>query len=738
MTSQRIGDRELGRAAAKQSGRVSRAARFSAAIATPLGILTILPLLVAAVGLCLTLVGQRALQGSNLAMASDRMEEETSLVARSIGIALERSDPILDRLDVIAREHDPTKPDAPVAQALCDLMNGRAGVSYVSISFPDGTFQGAYHDDQDDQIRFQDARVTAEGTLVKRFSLVGHSGLVPYREEHTDYDPRTRPFYALAVAAAGKRVWTKPYPFFKTRLTGITRTEALFLNAARGRPVLYAVVTVDFNVEALSTILGRISLGGATTLLYADDGTLLAYPRGADAIARLPLRVDRALSYSDLDDPLLNAFFAQGVVPSTSDLSRIDVNGSALLVTRKPITTGMNLPWSVAALMPEARVLGALHVHQQRSLLAAALATLLASAVSWLFARHILRARHEIAEARAEIAKAVAEVQELGSYRLVERLGKGGMGEVWRAEHRLLVRQAAIKLISIQDSALDEREVQERFRREAQSLATLRSRNTIELFDYGVTADGTLFYVMELLDGMDLESLVEKFGAQPAARVIHFLIQACNSLAEAHDAGLVHRDIKPANLYVCRVADEVDVVKVLDFGLVRAALHNENQQLQSPPSSGVTPSASHVEDGKSNDARLTQMGQAMGTPAYMAPEQALGYESDGRADLYALGCIAFWLLTGRLLFERSGSLPMMMAHITEAPPDITSNVTGHVPAALVTLLESCLAKQPADRPHDARAFASALRAIAIPASEQWTDERAHAWWRDRSSSLKSA
>jgi serine/threonine-protein kinase len=143
------------------------------------------------------------------------------------------------------------------------------------------------------------------------------------------------------------------------------------------------------------------------------------------------------------------------------------------------------------------------------------------------------------------------------------------MGAVWRAEHRLLARQAAIKLINpelLRGASIQE--VRERFRREAEALAALRSRNTIELFDYGVSADGTFFYVMELLDGMDLDTLVEKHGPQPYERVLFILTQACNSLAEAHDNGLVHRDIKPANIYICRAADEMDVVKVLDFGLV--------------------------------------------------------------------------------------------------------------------------------------------------------------------------
>ncbi|HEY1537478.1 MAG TPA: protein kinase, partial [Polyangiaceae bacterium] len=613
-------------------------------------------------------------------------------------------------------------------------------VSYISISFPDGTFQGAYRDDKDGALRFQDSRVTAQGTAVKRFSFLGHERIEPYLEEHTDYDPRTRPFYALAVAA-GQRVWTKPYPFFKTHYTGITRAEAVFA----GNDQLHAVITVDFDVSALSAILSRISLAGATTLLYSNDGTLLAYPRGADAIARLPLRRDRALLYADLDDPLLTSFFAEIAAPvptNAGDLARIDVNGAKLLVARKAVSPDPDLPWSVATLIPEAQVLGALHQHQLHSSLAAALATLLASALSWLFARHILRSRNEIAVARAEAREAVARAQELGSYRLVEMLGKGGMGEVWRAEHRLLVRQAAIKLVSLETgSGVDVAEAQERFRREAQSLATLRSRNTIELFDYGVTADGTCFYVMELLDGMDLETLVNKHGAQPAARVIDFLIQACNSLAEAHDADLVHRDIKPANLYVCRVAEEVDVIKVLDFGLVRAALHGSNQQGQSAMSSGTRPTASEVggrraltepnESSASNDPRITQVGQAMGTPAYMAPEQALGYELDGRSDLYALGCIGFFLLSGRLVFERSGSLPMMMAHITEPPPELASVTSSYVPLELAALLQHCLAKKPEQRPTDARALGAALKAIRIPAAEQWTEAQAHAWWASR-------
>jgi serine/threonine protein kinase len=730
MSGARIGDRELARGDAVHTPKPSRVARLSAAIASPTGALTLLPLLVAAVGLFLTLVGQRALRDSNVTMASERLDEETTLLARGIGATLQESDPMMDRLAALALDHDPIKSYDRVAHTLRDLMQGRAGVAFISISFPDGTFQGAYRD-QDGSIRFEDCRVTPKGTLVKRYTLIGHERILPYFEEINEYDPRARPFYALALTTR-ERVWTKPYPFFETNYTGITRAQAVYdpLTAE-----LHAVITVDFGIAALSAALNRISMGGATTLLFANDGTVLAYPRGEGAINNLPPRRDRALLYGDLNDPLLNAFFEQGASPTARGLRRLDVGSEHLLVAQKPIA-GEDLPWSVATLMPEAQILSAMHAHQLESTLAAGLATLLASGLSWLFARRILRTRIEIAAARAEAREAAARANELGSYRLVQLLGKGGMGEVWRAEHRLLVRQAAIKLIVRGDEVgIDPVEMHERFRREAQSLATLRSRNTIELFDYGVTADGTCFYVMELLDGMDLETLIEKYGPQPAARVIDFLIQACNSLAEAHDVGLVHRDIKPANLYVCRVADEVDVIKVLDFGLVRAAVHPTSQR--PPAESGAAPKATELESGVhagagiKDGARITQVGQAMGTPAYMAPEQALGHELDGRADLYALGCVGFFLLSGRLLFQKSGSLPMMMAHITEEPPAFENCISNYLPGELTAILMRCLAKKPDARPSDARALAAALKAIHIPASEAWTEVQTQAWWATR-------
>src|SRR6185369_9266939 len=236
----------------------------------------------------------------------------------------------------------------------------------------------------------------------------------------------------------------------------------------------------------------------------------------------------------------------------------------------------------------------------------------LALVLAW----NLVRMRRQVARSREEARSAEARARELGSYRLVARLGAGGMGEVWRAEHRLLARTAAIKLIrpeALHDPAAVG-EIHERFRREAQTLATMRSRQTIAIFDYGVTELGVFYYVMELLDGLDLESLVLRYGPQPAPRVIELLIQACASLAEAHDAGLLHRDIKPPNLFISRAADEVDIVKLLDFGIVQT-VHDAGSHVHpiaaiSLPREANDHRAEHLIDAT---PKLTQIGAMLGT-----------------------------------------------------------------------------------------------------------------------------
>jgi serine/threonine-protein kinase len=304
------------------------------------------------------------------------------------------------------------------------------------------------------------------------------------------------------------------------------------------------------------------------------------------------------------------------------------------------------------------------------------------------------------------LGREVAKERELGSYRLGELLGSGGMGSVYRATHRMLARPAAIKLIRPEMLAVQDRQsaglAVARFRREADAAAKLRSPHTVELYDFGETEDGTLYFVMELLEGLDLETLVNREGPLPQGRVVHILRQVCDSLEEAHASGLVHRDIKPANIHVGRVGLKHDFVKVLDFGLVKSVLP------------------------AGEDSMATAAGLTPGTPAYLAPELALGEACDGRADLYALGCVAYFLLTGQLVFRAGNGLQMISKHIQETPVPPSQRTELEVAAELDQVVLACLAKKPEDRPQSATALDRMLAQIEV---EPWSEEAATQWWR---------
>ncbi len=315
---------------------------------------------------------------------------------------------------------------------------------------------------------------------------------------------------------------------------------------------------------------------------------------------------------------------------------------------------------------------------------------LLVVAMSYVGARVVYNLGTEVKRAR-----------ELGSYRLEEKLGEGGMGEVWRARHRMLARPAAIKLIRASAGASPE--AARRFEREAQVIASLRSPHTVELFDFGVAADGAFYYVMELLDGLDADSLLRRFGPVPPERAVHVLRQICHSLSEAQSHGLVHRDIKPANIFLCRYGEEYDFVKVLDFGIVGT-----------------------VRDGADASPVQTSENAIQGTPAFIAPEQAMGGEVDGRADIYATGCVAYWLLTGQFVFTADSPMGLILQHAQTPPTPPSSRTSQPIPRALDELVLCCLAKDPAVRPQSARELSARLAAVEVMG--QWTQGRAEEWW----------
>jgi serine/threonine-protein kinase len=295
--------------------------------------------------------------------------------------------------------------------------------------------------------------------------------------------------------------------------------------------------------------------------------------------------------------------------------------------------------------------------------------------------------------------------REIGSYELIQRIGEGGMGEVWRARHRLLARPAALKLIRKDVLGANQRirdAATRRFEREAQATAMLGSTHTIDVYDFGVSEGGDFYYVMELLDGISLERYVQLFGPMEPARTVCLLEQVCHSLGEAHARALVHRDIKPANIFMCRLGPDYDFVKVLDFGLVK-----------------------HL-DARSRHM-LTIEGTTAGTPAYMAPEIALGRDdADGRADLYSLACVGYFLLTGQPVFSRDTAVATALAHVNEQPAAPSSRSEFQIPPALDALILECLSKDPAARPASAAILAGRL-AATVP-QNAWTADAARTWW----------
>jgi len=292
----------------------------------------------------------------------------------------------------------------------------------------------------------------------------------------------------------------------------------------------------------------------------------------------------------------------------------------------------------------------------------------------------------------------VYEAAQLGQYRLKHLLGRGGMGEVYLAEHVMLKRPCAIKLIRPEKAG--DPGTLARFEQEVQATARLTHWNTVEIFDFGRTNDGTFYYVMEYLPGMSLEQIVEMHGPLSPGRVIHLLSQTCDALAEAHQQGMVHRDIKPANIFAAKRGGTYDVAKLLDFGLVRS-LSSET------------------------DLRLTQDGTVTGSPLYMSPEQARGDDVDPRSDIYALGCVAYHLLTGRPPFAETQPVKLILAHasqIAERP----SSVRSGIPADLEGIVLRCLEKSADDRFDSVRALREALQECRDAGT--WTRDEAVEWW----------
>jgi serine/threonine-protein kinase len=312
------------------------------------------------------------------------------------------------------------------------------------------------------------------------------------------------------------------------------------------------------------------------------------------------------------------------------------------------------------------------------------------------------------------LRKAVKDIRRLGQYTLEKKLGEGGMGVVYRASHAMLRRPTAIKLLLPDRSGKD---ALARFEREVQRTAMLTHPNTVTVFDYGRTTEGVFYYAMELLEGASLDEIVEVDGPQLAERVIHLLVQAAGSLAEAHDAGLIHRDVKPGNILVVDRGGISDLVKVVDFGLVK--------DVGFKPRDGVTP-----------EPALTMANAITGTPLYIAPETVTAPDTvDARADLYALGAVGYWLLTGTHVFGGNSILEVCAHHLHSVPDPPSTRLKAPVASDLEAVLLACLAKRPEDRPASAHVLRERLQACAD--AGRWTNARAAAWWAAHRHELRS-
>jgi hypothetical protein len=497
--------------------------------------------------------------------------------------------------------------------------------------------------------RLRVQHTTADGRGVRYEAEGGGRSLPP----PPPYDPRQRPWYR---AAEEGREWTVPYFFSDDGQPGITRVIRL------GRGVLGLDVPLSTLATVTEGYVRKLPNGETATILLlgAHDEVLVGPEESARIVraAESENAVVRSAASADQDGDF-----------------RFDAGGEGWLATRVSFPVGTSGErWRVVAAIPAGTGQG----FARRQWWLTVVVGVLGTSLFFLLERRIRRLSAQVRDARA-----------LGRYTLEERLGQGGMGEVWRARHQMLARPAAVKLIPADRRDPD---ALARFEREAQATAALRSPHTVSIYDYGISGEGVFYYVMELLEGLDLDALVNRFGPQPPGRVVSILRQCCASLEEAHEAGLIHRDVKPSNIFLCKLGTEVDFVKLLDFGIVKE----------------VASAAS---------------GALVGTPGYLAPEQV-----DGRplpaSDIYSLGCVAWWMLTGRPVHGEENILDILISVKRGGAPEPPPGGLG--PPSLEALVLRCLAADPAARP-SARALTDLLSDCDVP---PWTEGEAERWWRE--------
>ena len=486
--------------------------------------------------------------------------------------------------------------------------------------------------------------------------------------------------------------------FWKVMFFIIFLSSGLGAVGAVASPGVHLVLTLAGSVQAF--VFWQLSRRGKRSIRFSrmaeSGGLLLNLSIGA--------LLGRYLAADFVSDHALTS--SEGIVMADGYATMLELGGVAMMVAIRAalipssprrtlvVTTLVGVP---VILGPALFVVSAEGGLVRRALDSAAYPWLpVNSAIMWGFA---IITCTVITSVIYGLRAAVREARRFGQYVLERKLGEGGMGEVYLARHGMMRRPSAIKLLRA-DRAGEQN--LRRFEREVQLTARLTHPHTITIFDYGRTSDGIFYYAMELLDGATLERIVAVDGAQAPGRVVRILTMACGALSEAHSIGLIHRDIKPANIMLCTQGGEHDVVKVLDFGLVKELEVDE-------------------------DVRLTGANAMAGTPQYMAPESIREPSSvDARTDIYALGTVAYYLLAGRDVFDGKSVVEVCSQHLHEEPlPPSARGVT--IPRDLEAVVLACLAKDPNRRPQSADDLRRRIEACAV---EPWNSESARAWWRE--------
>ena len=508
------------------------------------------------------------------------------------------------------------------------------------------------------------------------------------------YDPRVRPWYQGAMGTEGEAEvhWTDPYIFFTTKDPGITASVRW---SPPGDPGATHVLGFDVRLLDISRFTSSLDVSeNGVAIVLTDDGRVLGLPRHERFVQTDSLKAAVLTPVAELGLPALadavSEWRRSGA--GSSEAVRFRSSGERWWAGFRPYSLGDGRNLWIGVVLPESDLLADINSQRNRIILVTLVALALAILIAVLLDRAMMR----------RIDTAISEAMQLGQYTLETKLGQGGMGAVYRARHAMLRRPTAIKLLRSEFAA--DKSALARFEREVQLTSQLTSSNTIEIFDYGRTSEDIFYYAMEYIEGVDLQDLVDRYGPLPPGRVIYVLAQACGSLHEAHLRGLVHRDVKPSNIMLCQRGVHHDVVKVLDFGLVKDVKGDQDVSIT-------------VADGDS----------VTGTPLYLSPEAIKNEELDGRADLYALGAVGYFLLTGRIVFEASSPMVAMAKHLQEEPTRPSELLDG-IPDDLEAVILSCLAKDRDMRPDDAQQLAEML--AACRSAGDWNSVAARRWWED--------